>query len=68
MISFLILKRKCASKNSPFLRLAPFRVSSQKPVHLEISYKNLFAIFLYSPQRALFPAHIDFAKVRKIFR
>ena len=49
-----------------FSKTLAFRVT--KPLHLEISYKLLHIIYLYSPQRVNFPFYIDLDLIRRSLR
>ena len=42
-------------------------VDVKKPLHLEVSYKTLTAVYLYSPQKLFFPANIDIDAVKKSY-
>ena len=65
---FLILLKKTAptffsgykKKNRTFC-------SIKKPLHLEISYQTLTAIYLYSPQKLFFPVILDIDGVKKSY-
>ena len=46
-------------------RVRSYKISGMKPLHLEVCYKNMIAIFLYSPQKVALPATIDFSLIRK---
>ena len=50
-------------KKSYKLKTAHRSLSLQKPLHLEVSYKKLCALYLYPPQRIVWPCMIDFKKV-----
>ena len=50
-------------KKSYRLQVAHRNLSLQKPLHLEVSYKKLCALYLYPPQRIVWPCMIDFKKV-----
>ena len=39
----------------------------KKPLHLEISYKTLTVVYLYSPQKLFFPVNIDIDAVKKSY-
>lgn len=39
----------------------------KKPLHLEISYQTLTAIYLYSPQKVFFPVNLDIDGVKKSY-
>ena len=57
----LLLKRKPATplfKEKDWLK---------KPLHLEVSYKTLTAVYLYSPQKLFFPVNIDIDAVKKSY-
>ena len=41
--------------------------SIKKPLHLEISYQTLTAIYLYSPQKLFFPVILDIDGVKKSY-
>ena len=42
-------------------------IDIKKPLHLEVSYKTLTAIYLYSPQKLFFPVNIDIDAVKKSY-
>jgi hypothetical protein len=44
------------------------RISGMKPLNLEVCYKNMVAIFLYSPQKVALPASLDLHSIAKSFR
>ncbi len=60
------LKRSLLKKKRVFLRDLTFRV--MKPIHLEISYKILEIIYLFSPQRLHFPFCIDLEVIQRSIR
>ncbi len=60
------LKRSFSKKKKIFLRDWTFRV--MKPIHLEISYKILEIIYLFSPQRLHFPFCIDLEGIQRSIR
>ena len=46
-----------------------YRFGGQKPINIEVSYKTLTAVYLYSPQLLFYPALIDFDYVlRRVWR
>ena len=46
-----------------------YRFGGQKPIHMEVSYKTLTAVYLYSPQLLFYPALIDFDYIlRRVWR
>ena len=57
--SFLNLKRLLHLKSPYNRRLLAMRISGMKPLNVEISYKLLYAIVLYSPQKVIYPAMIN---------
>lgn len=48
-------------------RVAGLRISGMKPLNLEVCYKNMIAIFLYSPQKVALPASLDYHSIAKSF-
>jgi ribosomal protein S4 len=48
-------------------RVAGLRISGMKPLNLEVCYKNMVAIFLYSPQKVALPASLDLHSIAKNF-
>lgn len=46
-------------------RVKSFKISGMKPLNLEVCYKNMVAIFLYSPQKVALPATIDLHLIGK---
>lgn len=54
-----------AQKKSNWERALSRRWSNIKPLHLECSYKNCSAIFLYSPQKLVWPNSINVFILRK---
>ena len=48
-------------------RIAGLRISGMKPLNLEVCYKNMVAIFLYSPQKVALPASLDYHSIAKSF-
>jgi ribosomal protein S4 len=60
------LKKSLLKKKRIFLKHFTFRVI--KPIHLEISYKILEIIYLFSPQRLNFPFCIDLEIIQRSVR
>lgn len=56
-------KKAFIRKKSDAIKKLHKRLSLQKPLHFEISYKKLCAIFLYPPQKVVLPTAIDFKKL-----
>lgn len=46
-------------------RVGSFKISGMKPLNLEVCYKKMVAIFLYSPQKVALPASIDLHSIAK---
>ena len=46
-------------------RMKSLKISGMKPLNLEVCYKNMVAIFLYSPQKIALPATIDYNLIGK---
>ena len=46
-------------------RVKGFKISGIKPLNLEVCYKNMVAIFLYSPQKVALPTTIDLHLIGK---
>ena len=49
-------------------KLAGLQVSAIKPLHLEVSYRLLTAIFLYSPQKVAYPCNLDLPLIMRSFK
>lgn len=58
-LDFLNAKQALVQPRNRVQRLAGLQISGMKPLHLEISYKLLTAIFLYSPQKVAYPSNLD---------
>jgi small subunit ribosomal protein S4 len=54
----------------PFKNIQPFtnKVFWYKSLHVEVNYKLLHIIFLFSPQQAYYPLHIDLDLMTKAFQ
>ena len=46
-------------------RVKSFKISGMKPLNIEVCYKNMVAIFLYSPQKVALPTTIDLHLIGK---
>ena len=57
--SFLKLRNLFTTARSLTQRVKALRISSQKPLNLEVCYKNMVAVFLYSPQKVALPTSVD---------
>ena len=67
-LDFLNAKQALIQPRKRKQRLAGLQVSSLKPLHLEVSYRLLTAIFLYSPQKVAYPASLDFPLIMSLFK
>ena len=56
-------KKAFIRKKSDWIKKKYKQLSLQKPLHFEVSYKNLCAFFLYPPQKLVLPTAIDFKKL-----
>ena len=56
-------KKAFIRKKSDWIKRKYKLLSLQKPLHFEVSYKNLCAFFLYPPQKLVLPTAIDFKKL-----
>ncbi len=65
---FITLLKNTSSPSSShhIKKIRPF-IGIKKPLHLEISYKTLTAIYLYSPQKIFFPVNLDIEGVKKSY-
>ena len=64
---FLKVRNLFTSARPLSRRVAGLRISGMKPVNLEVCYKNMVAIFLYSPQKVALPAALDLHLIAKSF-
>ena len=55
--------RNLVRRKSNWLTRKQKRFTLYKPLHLEISHRTQSAIFLYSPQKLIWPCMIDFRKI-----
>ncbi len=67
-VDFLKAKQALVQTRNRMQKLAGLQVSSIKPLHLEVSYKLLTAIFLYSPQKIAYPGSLDLSLIIRSFR
>ena len=66
---FFVLKLKKYLYKKPLRKqmLNTLKIGGVKPLHLEISYKLLKIIFLYSPQRIYYPFFIDVDLIKRSY-
>ena len=64
---FLKVKNLFTSARPLTQRVKSYKISGMKPLNLEVCYKNMVAIFLYSPQKVALPATIDLPLIGKKF-
>ena len=67
-LDFLKAKQALLQPRNRTQKLAGLRVNPIKPLHLEISYKLLTAIFLYSPQKVAYPCSLDLPLIIRSFK
>ncbi len=67
-LDFLNAKQALIRPRNRMQKLAGLRISAIKPLHLEISYRLLTAIFLYSPQKVAYPASLDLPLIMSLFK
>ena len=67
-LDFLNAKQVLIQPRNRMQKLAGLQVSAIKPLHLEISYRLLAAIFLYSPQKVAYPGNLDLPLIIKLFK
>ncbi len=68
LLSFLKVRNLFTLVRPLRQRVAGLRISGMKPLNLEVCYKNMVAIFLYSPQKVALPASLDLHSIAKSFR
>ena len=68
LLSFLKVRNIFTSARPLRQRVAGLRISGMKPLNLEVCYKNMVAIFLYSPQKVALPASLDLHSIAKTFQ
>jgi len=66
-IIVLNLKKYLTPKVSSVQKIQNTSMSNVKPLHLEISYRMLQSIFLYSPQRISYPFLVNFDILQKAY-
>jgi ribosomal protein S4 len=64
----LILKKYLFKNPSKKQKLDTLKIGGVKPIHLEISYKLLKIIVLYSPQRIYYPFFIDVDLIKRSYK
>ena len=62
---FLKVKNLFTSARSEKQRLNTYKITGMKPLNIEVCYKNMIAIFLYSPQKVALPTTLDFSLIEK---
>ena len=65
LLPFLKIRNHFTSARPLKQRVAGFKISGMKPLNTEVCYKNMVAIFLYSPQKVALPASIDLQLIAK---
>ena len=53
--------------NSSSINATGERISKMKPLNLEVCYKNMVAVFLYSPQKVAVPTSVNLRAIMKTF-
>ena len=64
---FLKLKKLFFTNKFKKQNFSIVNVNILKPLNLEISYKNLLIIYLYSPQKLTFPCNLDIELINQSF-
>ena len=67
-LDFLNAKQTLIQPRNRMQKLAGLQVSPMKPLHLEVSYRLLTAIFLYSPQKVAYPGNLDLPLIIRSFK
>lgn len=67
-LDFLNAKQALIQPRNRMQKLGGLQVSAIKPLHLEISYRLLTAIFLYSPQKVAYPGSLDLPLIMRSFK
>ena len=67
-LDFLRGKQALVQPRNRMQKLAGLQVSAIKPLHLEVSYKLLTTIFLYSPQKVAYPCNLDLPLIMRSFK
>ena len=63
----MLLKNPASPFFSRYTTRRPTFRGIKKPLHLEISYQTLTAIYLYSPQKVFFPVNLDIDGIKKSY-
>ncbi len=63
----MLLKNPASRFFSRYTTRRPTFRGIKKPLHLEISYQTLTAIYLYSPQKVFFPVNLDIDGIKKSY-
>lgn len=63
--SFLQLRNLFTTARPLTQRVTLLRISSMKPLNLEVCYKNMVAVFLYSPQKVAVPTSVNLRAIMK---
>ena len=64
---FLKLKKLFFNNKFKKQNFSIVNINILKPLNLEISYKNLVIIYLYSPQKLTFPCNLDIELINQSF-
>lgn len=67
-LDFLNAKKALVQPRNRKQKLAGLQVSAIKPLHLEVSYRLLTVIFLYSPQKVAYWSNLDFSLIMRSFK
>ena len=65
LLPFLKVRNLFTLPRSLTQRMRALKISAIKPLNLEVCYKNMVAIFLYSPQKVALPVSIDLHYIAK---
>lgn len=66
--SFLQLRNLFTTARPLTQRVKTLRISSMKPLNLEVCYKNMVAVFLYSPQKVAVPTSVNLRAIMTFFQ
>ena len=66
--SFLRLRNLFTTARPLTQRVYSLRISSMKPLNLEVCYKNMVAVYLYSPQKVAVPTSVNLHAIMKTFQ
>ena len=66
--SFLQLRNLFTTARPLTQRVRSLRISSMKPLNLEVCYKNMVAVFLYSPQKVAVPTSVNLRAIMESFQ